>query len=94
MRISIYQRKIADLIKTDGINIFEGFSKGNFVLCNANPKIGGPINLEMLFSKESIQNDFLDFEVLQLEDVEVELNEEVFHIGTGKVIRFVGRKIK
>ena len=72
--------------------ILEGFSKGHLALREKNPKMGGPDKLEMLFSKDQIKSDFSNFEVEQLEEVEVELNEGLFHQGTGKVIRFVGKR--
>lgn len=90
--LSKYHRKISDLIKPGGIIILEGFSTNHLPLRNANPKIGGPNKIEMLFSKESIQSDFPDFEVIKLEEVEVELNEGEFHNGIGKVIRYIGKK--
>lgn len=90
--LSTYHRKIADLINPGGMLILEGFSKGNLELLDVNPKIGGPKKLEMLFSKDSIQNDFPGFETIRLEEVEVELNEGAFHNGIGKVIRYIGRK--
>ena len=46
----------------------------------------------MLFSKESIQQDFSDFEIVLLEEVQIELKEGEFHNGIGSVIRFIGRK--
>ena len=87
-----YHKKIGDLIKPKGMIILEGFSTGHIELRNANPNVGGPKKVEMLFSKESIQNDFPDFEIIQLEEVEVKLKEGKFHHGTSKVIRFVGKK--
>lgn len=89
--LSKYHRKIADLIKPNGLIILEGFSKGHLPFRNANPNIGGPNNIEMLFSKESIKNDFFDFEVIKLEEIEVELKEGEFHNGIGKVIRYIGK---
>ena len=38
------------------------------------------------------ENDFKEFEIIQLEEVKVELHEGDFHNGVGKVIRFVGKK--
>lgn len=90
--LSQYHKKIANLLKPGGLLILEGFSKGNLPLRAINPKIGGPDKEEFLFSTESIQNDFPDFNILQLEEVEVPLNEGQYHIGIGKVIRFIGRK--
>ncbi|MFT6165929.1 MAG: hypothetical protein ACJAV5_000786 [Vicingaceae bacterium] len=46
----------------------------------------------MLFSTDSIQSDFPDVEIIQLEEVEVELKEGKFHVRIGSVIRFIGRK--
>ena len=90
--LSQYHQKIGELIKPGGMIILEGFSKGHLPLREANPKVGGPNKLEMLFSTDSIQNDFPDFEILLLEEVEIELAEGLYHNGLGKVIRFVGKK--
>jgi len=90
--LSSYHKKIARLIKPNGMIILEGFSKNNLPLREKNPKIGGPKNLEMLFSSETIRKEFPNFEILELEEVETELNEGDFHIGIAKVIRFVGKK--
>ena len=89
---SVYHKKIASLIKPNGLIILEGFSKNNLPYREKNPKIGGPDKIEMLFSKESIKQDFLDFEVIKLEENEIELNEGIYHNGIVKVIRFIGRK--
>lgn len=90
--LSAYHKKIANLLKPKGLIILEGFSKNNLAYREKNPKIGGPNKVEMLFSTKSIKKDFAKFEVLQLEEDEVELNEGIYHNGIGKVIRFVGRK--
>ncbi|MDB4107333.1 class I SAM-dependent methyltransferase [Bacteroidia bacterium] len=90
--LSTYHQKIASLIKPNGLVILEGFSTNHLELRNKNPKVGGPKKLEMLFSIESIQKDFKDFEILELEEVEIELNEGLYHNGLGKVIRFVCKK--
>ena len=72
--------------------ILEGFSTNHLKLRVENPEIGGPNKIEMLFSKESIQQDFSDFEIVLLEEVQIELKEGEFHNGIGSVIRFIGRK--
>jgi hypothetical protein len=46
----------------------------------------------MFFSEDTIKRDFSDFEIIQLEEVEIELNEGKYHNGTGKVIQFIGKK--
>jgi len=90
--LSKYHKKIGELIKSNGIIILEGFSKNHLKHREGNPNISGPNKVEMLFSKESIQKDFPDFEIIQLEEIEVELTEGKFHKGIGSVIRFIGRK--
>lgn len=90
--ISEYHKKIGKLIKPNGMVFLEGFSKNHLKLREKNPKVGGPNNIEMLFSKESIRADFPDFEIIQLEEIEVSLDEGEFHKGISSVIRFIGRK--
>lgn len=79
-------------LRKDGIIIFEAFSKKHLEYLAKNDKVGGPKDIESLFSIEEIQSDFSDYEIIELEEKEIELNEGVFHNGTGSVIRFVGRK--
>jgi len=87
-----YHKKIAELIKPNGILILEGFSKTHFELQKENPRAGGPKNIDMLFSIESIKKDFLNFDAILLEEKEIDLKEGKFHRGRSKVIRFIGRK--
>lgn len=90
--VSIYHKRIASMIKPEGYLILEGFSKNNLPLSQKNPAVGGPKNIDMLFSTEQIQNDFDDFSPLLLEERLVELNEGEFHQGTASVVRFIGVK--
>ncbi len=90
--LSKYYRKIAELIKPSGMIILEGFSKNHIKYQEKYPNIGGPKTVDFLFSKESIQANFPDFEIVLLEEVEVALNEGIYHNGVGSVIRFIGKK--
>ncbi|MNI77458.1 hypothetical protein D3C73_1337530 [compost metagenome] len=72
--------------------IFEAFSKNHLDYLARNEKVGGPKELDMLFSIEEIKSDFANYEIIALEEKEIVLNEGVFHNGLGSVIRFVGRK--
>jgi len=85
-------KKLNDYLKPGGIVIFEAFSKRHLDLKKANPKVGGPDNSNDLFSTAEILADFEKFEILYLEEEEIILNEGKFHVGTGSVIRFVGKK--
>ncbi len=90
--VSDYHKKISELLKPNGLLILEGFSKNHIEFQKQNPKAGGPKNEDMLFSKETIERDFPNFEILKLEDVEDMLKEGEFHDGKAKLIRFIGRK--
>jgi SAM-dependent methyltransferase len=87
-----FHHKLDGYLKPGGVIIFEAFSKRNLQLKQENPKVGGPDDLNMLFSTTEIAADFNNYEILLLEEAEIELNEGKYHIGTGSVVRFVGRK--
>ncbi|WP_341225396.1 class I SAM-dependent methyltransferase [uncultured Arcticibacterium sp.] len=90
---SALHKKLDQYLKVGGYVIFEAFSKKHLELRKQNPKVGGPNNIDTLFSEEEVRNDFKNYEVLLLEEQEIELNEGKYHIGKGSVIRFVGRKL-
>ncbi len=84
--------QFSNLIKPGGHLILEGFSKTNLPLRQANPQVGGPDKLDMLFSVEEIAAQFNEIKPIILHDEEVELNEGKYHMGTARVIRFMGQK--
>lgn len=88
----VFHRKLHEYLKPGGIIILEAFSKKHLYLNTLNPEVGGPKDLDMLYSKEEIATDFVNYEVLLLEEEEIFLNEGKYHIGKGAVIRFAGRK--
>lgn len=91
--LKTYHQKISDLLNPGGMIILEGFSLANLELRRMNPKVGGPDKPEMLFTTESIKKDFLGFDILTLEEVQIDLHEGIYHNGKAKVIRFVGKKM-
>ena len=89
---SDFNKKSVELLKTDGIVIFEAFSKNHGDYIRANPNVGGPTTESWLFSKEDILNDFSNFEIVYLNEEVITLNEGPKHNGVGSVIRFIGKK--
>lgn len=85
-------KQLDQLLRKNGIIIFEAFSKKHLEYVTKNEKVGGPKDIESLFSIEEIKTDFPNYEIIELEEKEIELSEGLFHNGTGSVIRFVGRK--
>jgi len=90
---SVFHKKLNDYLRPGGIVIFEAFSKSHLHFIELDPKVGGPRDIDMLYSKEEITADFANYEMLLLTEEEIVLNEGKYHIGKGAVIRFVGRKI-
>jgi hypothetical protein len=90
---SDYHKELSNYLKKGGLIIFEAFSKNHLEYVSKNPKIGGPKDIDMLFSIEELKSDFSNFDILLLEEKKVELNEGLYHNGVGSVIRFVGRKM-
>lgn len=91
IKSSIHKR-LDQYLKRGGIIIFEAFSKKHLEYLAKNDKVGGPKDIESLFSIEEIQDDFPNYQIIELEEKEIELNEGLFHNGKGSVIRFIGRK--
>ena len=79
-------------LKPGGLVIFEAFSKNHIQYNSINPKVGGPKDMDQLYSIEEIKKDFKYFEIIELIETETDLSEGLYHIGKGSVIRFVGRK--
>jgi SAM-dependent methyltransferase len=89
---SHYNTFLDKYLRKGGIVIFEAFSKKHHDYVQKDEKVGGPKDIESLFSIEEIQSDFPDYDFEELAEMEIELNEGLFHNGKGSVIRFVGRK--
>ena len=90
---SLYHKTFDRFLKNNGIIVFEAFSKKHIDYVTANEKVGGPKDIESLFSIAEIKLDFPNYEIIELVEQEIELNEGTYHNGIGSVIRFVGRKM-
>ncbi len=87
-----YHKTFDTFLRKNGIIIFEAFSKKHLDYLTKNPNVGGPKDIESLFSIEEIKRDFKNYEIIELKETEINLNEGAYHKGLGSVIRFVGRK--
>jgi len=72
--------------------IFEAFSKKHLDYLARNEKVGGPKDIDSLFSIEEIKADFSEYEIIELAETEIFLHEGLYHNGYGSVIRFAGKK--
>jgi 2-polyprenyl-3-methyl-5-hydroxy-6-metoxy-1,4-benzoquinol methylase len=89
---SNYHKTLDKYLRKGGIIIFEAFSKNHLAYVTKNEKVGGPRDIQSLFSIDEIKSDFANYEIIELVEKEIELNEGSFHNGVGSVIRFVGQK--
>ena len=88
-----YHKILDKYLRKGGIVIFEAFSKTQLKFNAENPKAGGPKNVDMLFSTAEIAADFSNYEIIELAEKEIDLNEGLYHNGKSSVIRFVGKKL-
>lgn len=78
---------LLSFVKPGGIIIFEAFSKEQLKYGS-----GGPKKLEMLFSKEEINEEFPNVEFQSLREVKILQDEGKHHQGKSRVIQFTGIK--
>ena len=89
---SQYHKLLSKYLRKGGLLILEGFDKKHFDYRLKNPNVGGPTNMEGLFSVEELKSDFANFEIIELVEKEVNLKEGIYHEGIGHVVRFVAKK--
>ncbi|MEY8761845.1 class I SAM-dependent methyltransferase [Chryseobacterium tongliaoense] len=89
---SSVHKMLDQYLRKGGFIIFEAFSKSHLDYVLKNEKVGGPKDIDSLFSVDEIRSDFPDYDIIELAETETELQEGLFHNGTGSVIRFVGQK--
>lgn len=89
---STYHKLLDSKLKKGGIVLFEAFGKNHLEYRVKNPSVGGPSDAALLFSVDEIKADFKNYEILELVEKEIELNEGLYHKGKGSVVRFMGLK--
>jgi hypothetical protein len=85
-------RMLDQYLRKGGIIIFEAFSKNHLHYKAKNERVGGPGDIESLFSIDEIKGDFNHYDPVALEEKVIYLKEGAYHEGHGSVIRFVGKK--
>lgn len=91
-RRSYIHMKLHTFLRKGGMIILEGFSKNHLEYRKKNDAVGGPNNSELLFSQDELVQDFTNFDIISLEEREIELHEGLYHNGLGSVIRFTAIK--
>lgn len=89
---SLYHKTFDKYLRIGGVIMFEAFSKKHISYKSKNENVGGPKEVDMLFSIDEIKADFINYDFEEFTETVVELSEGLFHNGKGSVIRFVARK--
>lgn len=84
---SIVHSRVAASLKPGGTLILEVYEKEQL----GKPS-GGPQNIEMLYSKNELKNDFRMLDITYLEKKIINLHESEKHIGKAVVLRLVAIK--
>jgi hypothetical protein len=87
-----WHRRISQWIRPGGCLILEAFSKGHLPYVLADGRVGGPRDLSMLYTVEDLREDFSGYREVMSDECEVELTEGAFHVGKGRVVRWVGER--
>ena len=62
---TLYHKTLDKYLRKGGIIIFEAFSKNHIDYNSKNEKVGGPKDIESLFSIDEIKSDFANYEILK-----------------------------
>lgn len=85
-RTSFY-KKCYSMLKSGGKIIVEVFSTDQLGKLS-----GGPKDIDLLYTRESLLRDFSDLVDIQISEHKIDLDEGAFHVGGASVIRMVGIK--
>lgn len=80
-------RKLLGFLKPGGELFLTGFSTAQLGKLS-----GGPKNLNMLFSKEQLMDDFNGMQDIFVDEMEMDLDEGPFHQGKASIIQFMAKK--
>ncbi len=86
MREAVHQA-VVNCLKPGGYLVLEAFNKRQVKKAN-----GGPNDTTYLFSMEDLQSDFLEMEILVLEELVQDYETGIFHRGESETIRLLARK--
>jgi len=80
-------RAMLNAVKPGGLIVMEAFRPQQLGLAS-----GGPKELDLLYDRAMLAQDFADAEILLLEDAEPVLDEGALHQGSARTVRLVARR--
>ena len=91
LRVQLHEALLNSL-RPGGTIILEAFHKENLPFVEKNPQVGGPRNEALLMDENTLRTEFKGLNISLLEKQIVHLNEGLYHVGEGCVVRMVGRR--
>ncbi|MBL7920709.1 MAG: class I SAM-dependent methyltransferase [Bacteroidia bacterium] len=79
--------KIYSSLKKGGKCVLVAYSKEQLKY-----NTGGPLNADLLYSINELEEDFSDFKTILIEQIEINISEGKFHDGLSSVIQIIGEK--
>jgi len=83
----VAHQKAVQWLKPGGRIILEAFNTEQI-----NNSSGGPKNIEMLYTKEMLAEDFKELHLVKLETIKTNLSEGDYHRGQADVVRLIAIK--
>lgn len=89
---SAYHKALDKYLRKGGIIVFEAFSKQHITYMERDKNMGGPKDIDALFSIDEVKADFENYDFRELTETAINLAEGQYLNGEGCVIRFVAEK--
>lgn len=86
---TLFHEKVVKSLKPGGRLILEAFHQKQLEETYTS---GGPKNLDMLYTSDILEKDFIELSKKESQDLEIDLSEGAYHLGKAYVTRFIGVK--
>lgn len=87
-----YHRRAISWLRPGGTLILEAFNPHNLEFLRVNPRVGGPANIDLLYTAEMLEDDFKGLDLQCAEETITTLSEGNYHVGQAAVVRLMARK--
>lgn len=87
-----YHTLLNTYLRPGGIIIMEAFGREHIKYNSINEKAGGPKDVNMLYSIEEVRELFTGFDIIELEEADMMVDEGKYHNALSNIIRFTGVK--
>jgi hypothetical protein len=84
-------RKMVNALGDDGLIMIEAFDPDHYPLRQADPSVGGPADLDMLYTPDMLTTDFVPLKGIELTQMKTDLDEGQYHQGHSSVVRGIFR---